>query len=214
MPTLECEWWVTVASTAATVCCSCRHHDRRRRCLRRHAAPDARSTSMSTAGVFLCKSPQKKWARLSQTPVVVVVVFVVVVVVVVTLNRWPGCSLHCQFCEVHELEEEYVHCFQSSLCSLWELRQSFLRRPLFSLVAEFVLVSASKIQLCGKRVPKFFGYFLACPALPVLTLLSTLYKMVRSALVRLYVGSFPVSNITSHVCASCLVSLYASKLTL
>ena len=49
--TLECEWWVTVASTAATVCCSCRHHERRRRCLRRHAAP--RSTSMSTARVFL-----------------------------------------------------------------------------------------------------------------------------------------------------------------
>ena len=56
---LECEWWVTVASTAATVCCSCRHHERRRRCLRRHAAPDARSTSMPTARVFLCRSPQE-----------------------------------------------------------------------------------------------------------------------------------------------------------
>ena len=66
VPTLECEWWVTVANTAATVCCSCRHHGRRRRCLRRHAAP--RSTSMSTARVFLCRSQQRKWARLSQTP--------------------------------------------------------------------------------------------------------------------------------------------------
>ena len=60
VPTLECEWWVTVASTATTVCCSCRHHERRRRCLRRHEAPDARSTSMSTARVFLCRSPKKK----------------------------------------------------------------------------------------------------------------------------------------------------------
>ena len=32
------------------------------------AAPVARSTSMSTARVFLCRSPQKKRARLSQTP--------------------------------------------------------------------------------------------------------------------------------------------------
>ena len=58
VPTLECEWWVTVASTPATVCCSCRHHKRRRRCLRRHAAP--RSTSMSTARVSTKKGHRQK----------------------------------------------------------------------------------------------------------------------------------------------------------
>ena len=62
VPTLECEWWVTVASTAATVCCSCRHHERRRRCLRRHAAP--RSTSMSTARVFSVQVTTKEMGTL------------------------------------------------------------------------------------------------------------------------------------------------------
>ena len=65
VPTLECEWWVTVASTATTVCCSCRHHERRRRCLRRHAAP--RSTSMSTARVSTKKGHRQSNTR-TETP--------------------------------------------------------------------------------------------------------------------------------------------------
>ena len=70
VPTLEYEWWVTVASTAATVCCSCRHHECRRRCLRRHAAPDSRS-AMSLARVRLEKSRTNGRATLGETPVVV-----------------------------------------------------------------------------------------------------------------------------------------------
>ena len=63
VPTLECEWWVTVASTAATVCCSCRHHERRRRCLRRHAAPDARSAISLPLG-FDLKGHHKRMGTL------------------------------------------------------------------------------------------------------------------------------------------------------
>ena len=104
VPTLECEWWVTVTSTAATVCCSCRHHERRRRCLRRHAAPDA---SMFTARVFLCRSPQKKRARLSQTPVVVGVVVVWLLFGCCWLLWWllvivAGCSWLYRLCEVSD----------------------------------------------------------------------------------------------------------------
>ena len=60
------EWWVTVASTAATVCCSCRHHERRRRCLRRFAAPVARSASIETpTAEVLSKGYTEKKATLA-----------------------------------------------------------------------------------------------------------------------------------------------------
>ena len=107
---------------------------------------------------------------------------------------------------------------------MFKVARGIFQRPLFCMSAETLAVLAQGFpgvgnifpyRLHGNRVFWVFTTFPPCPDMSVLTNLSPHHKMLLSALVRFYLGSFPVSNIemwASHFSASCLVFLSASKL--
>ena len=84
VPTLEYEWWVTLASTAAIDCCSCRHHERSRRCFRRCAAP---VTGCALGSMEQCKHKKRghAWDRR-----LVVVVQTNLRVHITSVMNWQG----------------------------------------------------------------------------------------------------------------------------